>query len=495
MSLIKSRVRRNLFRSTWSYLQIVIILIVICSPLLSIEFVSAAGATSNVHVVKYASDGLTVLVERTVSYEWMQQMLKVYGDGKTHYYHQGPIFEGDVWDPEEIHNLKDKGAVKGTSIKDLCDMAGGMSNGDKVMLVAVDGWHAEFGYSNIYEPEERQGIMTLCWYNGGYAQEDQYGQGYPGNNTFDSAIQLVFMTSFPNQEGKFVFGNSDMKLALPQEKYQHFYGGQFPSTNGLAGKWIAEVRIYSGGIPSDVKIDYTTSNYPPSDSGDISGNFGSIPWLPVTLGIFGILFATLAIFVTAKLRRMNLKIVFVLTTGILLIIAAIIVGIHPWQNTDDLAWELTLTGTDGQQRILSMRDIRDLPAYSGRGGFFTTVGVVYGPCEAKGVILSDLCQMVGGVTQSDIVMISASDGYSTIFDYDQIMGNFITYDSITLKEVPHGELKTILMYWLDGKALLQSEGKPLRIGIVGTDGLLTEGNNWVKWVNKIEILRMQKTPN
>ena len=64
------------------------------------------GATTEVHLVKFAQDGTTVLEERTVDYEWMRDNLTPYGDGKTHYYHQGPVFEGDRWDPGETINLK-----------------------------------------------------------------------------------------------------------------------------------------------------------------------------------------------------------------------------------------------------------------------------------------------------------------------------------------------------------------------------------------------------
>ena len=107
------------------------------------------GATTEVHLVKYAEDGSTVLEEKTVSYEWLENNLPVQGDGVTHYYHQGPVFEGDRWDPEETTNLKDKGAVKGTDIKDLCELVGGMSPGDEVMIHAPDGYHTEYGYTNV----------------------------------------------------------------------------------------------------------------------------------------------------------------------------------------------------------------------------------------------------------------------------------------------------------------------------------------------------------
>jgi hypothetical protein len=207
--------------------------------------VGAAGATTELHIVKYAADGTTVLAERTVSYQWMEENLPVHGDGTTHYYHQGPVFEGDMWDPSETQNLKDKGAVKGTNARDLCEIVDGMSPGDEVRFVAVDGWHTEFAYENIYEPLDRQGPIVLAWFNGAEpADGEKYGTGYPGIEGYHTAMQIVFMADTTNEAGQYVFGNEDMRVSLPQEEYQHFYQG-FPSTNGLSGKWISDLIIYS----------------------------------------------------------------------------------------------------------------------------------------------------------------------------------------------------------------------------------------------------------
>ena len=178
-----------------------------------------------------------------------------------------------------------------------------------------------------------------------------------------------------------------------------------------------------------------------------------------------------------------------LIVGIICIATAIV--IYTWGEShpeETITWDVTLIGSNGEQRILRYDEITTMPAYVGHGGFFTTVGVVNGPYEAKGVPLRDLCELVGGVKPSDIVMVSAADGYSAVFDYDQIMGSFITYSPENLKEVPHGELKPILMYELDGKPLSDDDGKTLRLAIVGRDALLTEGLYWVKWVNRIEVI-------
>jgi hypothetical protein len=235
----------------------------------------AADPTTSVHVVKYAADG-SVVAETTRTYEWLRDNLPVHGDGVTHYYLQGPVFEGDMWDPAETENLKDKGAVEGTALRDICDLVGGMSPGDEVRVKAVDGWHADFAYENIYQPRDIQGVIALCWYSGGDALEgERYGQGYPDKSGYSTAMQIVFLAGTTNSEGKYVFGNTDMKICLPDEKYQHFYEG-LPSTNGLSGKWISEVDIFSGEPPA--ALEETTPAFPAApDKG----------WPPLVLIIIG----------------------------------------------------------------------------------------------------------------------------------------------------------------------------------------------------------------
>jgi hypothetical protein len=239
--------------------------------------VNASNATSSVHIVKYADDG-TVLAETTKTYEWLRDNLPHQGDGVTHYYHQGPIFEGDMWDPSETENLKDKGAVMGTSFKDICELVGGMSPENEIMMKAVDGWHTEFAYKNIYDPRDEQGVITLCWYSGEDALfGERYGKGYPGD--YYTAMQIVFLAGTTNVNGEYVFGNSDMKVCLPDEKYQHFYEG-LASTNGLSGKWICEVAVFSGEPPvtSGEKLTDDSTN----------GDGFQLPVIPIAIGVAGV---------------------------------------------------------------------------------------------------------------------------------------------------------------------------------------------------------------
>ena len=237
-------------------LVIILSLVAVCLLMWPAGTALAAEPTTEVRVIKYASDGITIIDEITVDYLWMEDNLPVQGDGVTHYYHQGPVFDEtmDKWDPEETTNFKDKGAVRGTDIKDLCDLVGGMSETDTAVISSPDGYSIEFSYDNVYQPQDRQGPIVLCWYSvedGTLGQ--QQAEGYPPR--FFSAMQLVFMANTTNDDGLHVFGNWDMHECLP-EMSVHFYsdGSQlYPSTNGLSAKWVDQIAIYPGDAPEDAK--------------------------------------------------------------------------------------------------------------------------------------------------------------------------------------------------------------------------------------------------
>ncbi|GFN23741.1 hypothetical protein [Thermanaeromonas sp. C210] len=193
---------------------------------------AASAATTSVRIVKYAADGKTVVAEEEVDYRWMEENLQVYGDGITHYYHQGPTFdEGNLWDPAEEVNLKDQGAVKGTNIKDLCDLVGGMVPGETVRIRATDGFSKDFPYENVYNPRPEQGPLVLTWYcDGKYIPE------------YEDGMKLVFLAQTPNNQGQYVFGSADMQQCLP-EQYRHYYD-IYPTSNGYTVKNVNEIIIF-----------------------------------------------------------------------------------------------------------------------------------------------------------------------------------------------------------------------------------------------------------
>jgi hypothetical protein len=207
-----------------------------------------SGASTQIHVVLYADDGFTVLNETTVDYRWMEANLPVKGDGTTHYFLQGPVFVDnpeDRWNPEEDANVleKDMGAVKGTSLRDLCDLVGGMEPGDTVTLRASDGFTKTFAYENVYEPPGRQGEMVITWYHANQSYVPQYTEG----------MRLIFFAdTSTNPWGIHAFGVWDWHESAAEE-YWYYYqqGGEaYPTTTGLSVMYVSEIRIWSSREPT-----------------------------------------------------------------------------------------------------------------------------------------------------------------------------------------------------------------------------------------------------
>jgi hypothetical protein len=200
--------------------------------------VKAAPSTS-VTITRYASDNTTILDQATIDYQSMKNQFPVQGDDTTHQYLQGPVFEGDIWDPGETVNIKDWGANKGTDLKDLCELAGGMSPSDTVEVKASDGLARIYDYPNVYNPDPRQGKMVICWwYNGQYVPD------------WSDGMRLVFFAETTNPDGLYVFGNWDQHECFAPDRW-YFYNGEYPTTTGHSIKYVNQINIYT-----DEEVEY-----------------------------------------------------------------------------------------------------------------------------------------------------------------------------------------------------------------------------------------------
>ncbi len=212
------------------------------------------AATTQIHLVKYANDGTTILAEKTLTYHEMEDTLPVQGDGSTHYYHQGPVFIDDTdpstqeqlrWNAAEDTNVQEKdiGAVKGTDLKVLCNLVGGMSSGDTVKIKATDGFTKEFAYKNVYTPPSRQGPIVITWYKDGQ---------YPDSGYFDGMKLVFFADASVNPWGLHAFGNYDWHESADQQYWYYYQSGdeKYPTTTGLAVKYVSDILIYSNLPPN-----------------------------------------------------------------------------------------------------------------------------------------------------------------------------------------------------------------------------------------------------
>jgi hypothetical protein len=215
--------------------------VLICLALILLVTPAMAAGTTQVQVVKFANDGTTILNETTVDFKWMMANLPIYGDGTTHYFHQGPNFT-DSWNVNENDPAiltKDYGAVKGTNLQDICDLVGGMSADDKyVTLLASDGFNQRFAYSTVYNPPSRAGPIVLTWYRADL--------GYVNESYTTGIRNVMFADTSVNPWGNHVFGLYDMNQTYPLD-FQYFYNGNpsTPSTTGLSVQNINRVFIYS----------------------------------------------------------------------------------------------------------------------------------------------------------------------------------------------------------------------------------------------------------
>ena len=90
---------------------------------------------------------------------------------------------------------------------------------------------------------------------------------------------------------------------------------------------------------------------------------------------------------------------------------------------------LALVGPNGGH-VLNMAQVKALAVTEGQGGIKSSTGQITIPEPFKGVALKDLVAELGVPFDSSMgVVITAEDGYSMTFSYDQVEnGEFIAYD-------------------------------------------------------------------
>jgi hypothetical protein len=85
------------------------------------------------------------------------------------------------------------------------------------------------------------------------------------------------------------------------------------------------------------------------------------------------------------------------------------------------------------------------------------------------------------------VRIIAADNYSKTFNYEEVNGAFATYNVTDGQPLEHTEpLTPILAYHFNDANLSLSDG-PLRVAIIGPEGLATSSSYWVKQIVRLEV--------
>ncbi|MGD0979038.1 MAG: hypothetical protein ABR962_07855 [Candidatus Bathyarchaeia archaeon] len=149
-------------------------------------------------------------------------------------------------------------------------------------------------------------------------------------------------------------------------------------------------------------------------------------------------------------------------------------------------------GPLGTQVVLHETDIGSLASYTAFGGSVNKVGNLGNLGYYTGVPISTFVAMVANTGSSYSVNVTGADGFSTIFSYSNLTGNLQTFDNLTGKTpVQHNQTLTVMLaYYINGTVLpgpYPSGVGPLRIAIVGPEGLITTSSLWAKWVVSLQI--------
>ena len=151
---------------------------------------------------------------------------------------------------------------------------------------------------------------------------------------------------------------------------------------------------------------------------------------------------------------------------------------------------LTLIGANGQEKTLTQTDISSTPSYTGKGGYETSNGLVSETGTYTGVKVTAFLNLVGGITSDETLNVSASDGYSVILTHNQVANgqDFTTFSPTTGSETTATQpLVMVLAYSVNGTYLASGVG-PLRLMVLGSEGLLIQGHYSVYMVTGLQVL-------
>jgi hypothetical protein len=148
---------------------------------------------------------------------------------------------------------------------------------------------------------------------------------------------------------------------------------------------------------------------------------------------------------------------------------------------------LTLVGSDGTTKTLTQTDIAALQAYTAQG-VSRSGGKVGTIATYTGVPVTDLLSLVGGMGAGQTLTVTAQDAYTNTYNYNQVVNgqDFHTYTSDGTSTAATQPLRLVVIYFREGVALGSDEG-PLKIGVLSSEGLATDGNQWVKMAVKLTV--------
>ncbi|MEA3238565.1 MAG: molybdopterin-dependent oxidoreductase, partial [Candidatus Bipolaricaulota bacterium] len=205
------------------------------------------GLMLGLSAIVLADTGVEVLVQKGTQVAEVDLATAPVVSGTVAY--QGPVFNADNENWKEVHSYS------GVLIRDFLSAIGGMSAGDRLAVVATDGYYKEIPYEILYGTTLAGNAILALTKDGESAGED--------------APILVFL---PEDER---LSNDDMLIAFGEE-LSHYYSGR-PSTTGLMVKDVAYLIVnYDGGaLPERTPVGESTVLTPGGNLTVIAGEIST----------------------------------------------------------------------------------------------------------------------------------------------------------------------------------------------------------------------------
>lgn len=151
-----------------------------------------------------------------------------------------------------------------------------------------------------------------------------------------------------------------------------------------------------------------------------------------------------------------------------------------------------VVGTDGTSLNVTLSVMMEMDVVTGNSSYQNTYGNIRGEGNYTGVKISDLLELVGGMTEDYLVRIEAGDGYSQSFAYSKVYPNSTIY-------AYQGDM--ILAYGFDGQ-IVPEYVDGFRLAFIPEDGYYSNadanastdpnpsaaGPQWVSNVTRISLL-------
>ena len=189
---------------------------------------------------------------------------------------------------------------------------------------------------------------------------------------------------------------------------------------------------------------------------------------------------------STKAKLLTVLLVAILVAGGAL---AALVMFQPSNNSSDSFVEVV--GTETSQNV-TLSEMLLMTSITGNSSYQNSYGNVRGEGIYTGVNISDLVDLVGGMTEDDVLRVTAVDGYSVTFDRAKVYPNTTIFDI-------QGNM--ILAYEFNGSTVPDYE-EGFRLAFIPEDGYYSNadandttdpnpngaGPQWVSNVAKIEVV-------